>query len=361
MALSSDGNYLYVSDWGNRRISKWRLDGTHVLDIPAGGRFEGFLGPSGIACREDRVYVADSLRGTVEVFDSSGNYLGPLIEEGLNEPEGLAVDGDRLLIADGARIHRVDLVSGELKLEAYLGEGPHRITSVFPDDNGNLAVSDFDNDRIVLLTPLSTLYGGLDVTLDRVRADSFPDIVVDLTVRDRSGNPISGLDSSNFRVYDGARPVGEPVLDWRSSEDNGVSVVSVVDPSGGSEGIGSLFRGVDELIDAFIPGDDFALVKATENPVLYEVAMGAGPEAFYADLTRNPGGPRGAWDESLRLAATRLAPERKRKAIVALVSNAPAAAAFDRYGLVETVRLLANNGIGFFSDICRRGGRQSRI
>lgn len=360
MALSTDGNFVYISDWGNRRVAKWSLDGTHVLNLEAGGRFQGFEGPSGIACTGDRVYVADSLRGTIDVFDPSGNYLGPLIEEGLTAPEGLSIQGDYLLAADGSEILRINLQSGELGLEASLGPGKHRITSVFPDDNGNLAVCDFDSDRIVLLTPLSTLYGGLDVTLDRVRADAFPDLVVDISVRDRQGHPISGLDASNFRVYDGELSLGQPTLDWSSSdspEESTVSIVAVTDLSGSRTDIQSLLRGVDDLAAALISGDSLSLVGAGDNAVVQDLAPEKGVEAISALMESSVGDRPVFWDEALRLAATRIVPERRRKSVVAFVNRPPTSTAFDRYGLVETARLMANNGIIFYpvySDISLR-------
>ena len=348
MALSPDGAYVYISDWGNRRVAKWSMDGQHVLNLQAGGRFAGFEGPSGVACDGDRVFVADSLRGTVDVFDPSGNYLGPLISEGVTAPEGLSIFEDDLLIADGSRVHRVDLDSGELTMETDLGPGDHRITTVFPDENGNLAVADFDADRIVLLTPLSTLYGGMDVTLDRVRADSYPDIVVDLTVKDRRGQPISGLDATNFRVFDGNQSLGSPLMDWSSSADDSLTIAALTDLSGDERDLSSLINGLDDLAGALQTGDSLSLVSAGVNPTVHDVTPGEGREA-YMNLVGSPIGRRPVkWDEALRLAATRIVPERERKAVVAFVTAAPGEGAFDRYGLVETARLMANNGIVFY-------------
>jgi len=342
MALSPEGDFVYISDWGNRRVTKWSLDGDYILS------FGGFEGPSGIVCDGDRVYVADSLKGSISVFDPSGNYLGPLLEEGLSSPEGLSLlDGD-LLIADGNEIKRVDLLSGELSVEATLGAGEHRITSAFTDDNGNLAVSDFNANRIVLLTPLSTLYGGLNVTLDRVRGDAYPDIVVDLTVRDRRGHPISGLDASNFRVFDGDLSLGQPELDWSSSGDTSVSLVAVTDLSGDDADVESLLQGVNDLSSALNASDSFSLVGAGVKSVVHDINPEKGLEAFKTLMEESVGSRPVLWDEALRLAATRTAPARNRKAVVAFVNRSPSATAFDRYGLVETARLMANNGVVFY-------------
>lgn len=355
MALSGDGNYVYISEWGNRRVSKWQLDGTFVLD------FGDFSGPSGIVCYENRVYVADSLAGRIEVFDPSGNYLGSLVDRGLDEPEGLSIQGDSLLIADGARIHQVNLISGEMKITSDFGEGKHRITTVFPDENGNLALSDFDAGRIVLLTPLSTLYGGLNIRLDRVRADAFPDMVIDLTVKDYSGQPISGLNESNFRVSDADIAIDQPILDWSSSEDFSVSVVSIMDLSGRDQDVQAFFDGIDEVLTALKSGDEFALVTASDQPVLFEIPEGSGLEAVYNHLENPLLSREFHWDETLRLAAMQIVPDRKRKAVIAFVANRPNENSFDTYGLVESARLMANNGIVFYPVYINENARSGEL
>ena len=355
LALSEDGAYVYVSDWGNRRVAKWSLSGEHVLSLDAGSVFGGFEGPSGVVCTRGRVYVADSLRGTIDVFDPSGNYLGLLIDEGLDAPEGLSLYNGKLLVADGSRVLTVDLDSGALSVEVSLGEGAHRITTVGPDDNGNLALADFDADRIVLLTPLSTLYGGLEVTLERVRADAFPQMVVDVTVRDRRGQPIVGLDSSNFRIFDKSLPIGEPVMDWSSSEDSSISVAAVLDLSGSAENVMSLVEGVADLSSGMTVEDSLSLVGAGGDSVFYDVPAGGGLDAASGLIDQAVGGGPVMWDEALRLAASRLMPQRQRKAVVAFVNRLPSADAFDRYGLVETARMMANNGMEFHVVYTRAG------
>ncbi|MCG8452854.1 MAG: hypothetical protein MI717_06715 [Spirochaetales bacterium] len=348
MALSNDQGYVYISDWGNRRVSKWNLEGEHVLDLGSDSRFSGFAGPAGIACYNNRVYVADSLKGSIEAFDDSGNYLGSLVSDGLNQPEGLAVVDDSLLIADGSAVRRVHLISGAMTVEATLGSGSHRMTSVFPDENGNWAASDFDANSIVLLTPLSTLYGGLEVVIDRVRADDFPRVAVDVSVKDRRGMPISGLDASNFRVFDGDFALGTPELDWRSSHDSRVSVAAVVDRSGAQGNLDDALQGLEDLISAMDENDQLSLIRTGESPTVRDMAVDSDAASLRAAVGEPLGiGPH-SWDESLRLAATRLVPARNRKAVVAFVTRQPSSDAFDRYGLVETARLMANNGIEFY-------------
>ncbi|OQX28647.1 MAG: hypothetical protein B0D92_07830 [Spirochaeta sp. LUC14_002_19_P3] len=348
MALSPDGYYVYISDWGNKRVSKWQNNGSHILNFTVSGNFSGFQGPSGIAAFGEKVYIADSIGARIEVFDTAGNYLGPLITEGLNKPEGMTIFNGNLLVADGANIYQVDTVSGEMSQFASLGGGDHRITTVFPDENGNLAVSDFNANRVVLLTPLSTLYGGLEVTLHRVMADAFPSIFVDFSVEDRAGNPIIGLKKKNFRFFDGNSEVGNPVIDWESSSASSVSIAVAVDTAGSAAQVRALLRGLDDVMNGLKTGDELTLIETTKNPTLFEIPAGGSANDFFQRMRSAAGNKAVSWDETLRLAANQIAPERNRKAVFAFVTVPPSSTAFDTYGLVETARLLANNGIVFY-------------
>jgi hypothetical protein len=105
--------------------------------------------------------------------------------------------------------------------------------------------------------------------------------------------------------------------------------------------------GVEDLTGALRADDAFSLVGAGTDAVVHDIRSDAGAAAF-TELLDNPAGNRPvAWDVALRLAATRIVPVRNRKAVVAFVNNEPPATAFDTYGLVETARLMANNGIIF--------------
>ena len=105
LAQDKDG-FLYVTDAGNKKVSKWTADGEFVL---AFGKsvypFPGFSMPSGIAVSEETVYVADQRAKAVYTFDRSGNYIETLTDARLKGPEGLFNRNDtELIVADGQMI-----------------------------------------------------------------------------------------------------------------------------------------------------------------------------------------------------------------------------------------------------------------
>jgi len=145
LAIDEDG-YLYVVDYGNRRICKFDPSGTFILSFGAKNYgFQGFISPTGIAARNGRIYAADSVLKQIFVFDRNGTYLGPLIQEGLHSPESLRFLSDgKLLAADSNRVILIDPDTAIIReLGAFRNASSVRITGAEMDINGNVLLADF--------------------------------------------------------------------------------------------------------------------------------------------------------------------------------------------------------------------------
>jgi len=124
IAVAPNGE-VYVADTWNHRIQKFSPDGRFITswgglaDVnnrdpqSAPGRF---WGPRSIALgRDGLVYITDTGNKRIQVFDANGQFIRTFgttgAEPGLfNEPTGLAIDGDELLVADAwnNRVQRLD-------------------------------------------------------------------------------------------------------------------------------------------------------------------------------------------------------------------------------------------------------------
>src|SRR5689334_15430073 len=140
LAFDPGGN-LCFSDTFNHCIR--RIDArSGVITTIAGTGERGLAGDGGPATRAlmnepyglviDRagsLYVADRLNGRVRRIDGKTGIITTLADEGLKEPNGLALDRDhrRLFIADVAdhRVRAVDLASGMMATFAGTGNGRH--------------------------------------------------------------------------------------------------------------------------------------------------------------------------------------------------------------------------------------------
>jgi DNA-binding beta-propeller fold protein YncE len=114
--------------------------------------------PTGVACQDDQVYVAETGRhrlliiepdGTVTTIGERGYGLGEF-----NFPAAIAIAGDTLWVGDtlNFRIQRISLSSGKAlsafgQLGDSSGETP-RIKGIAVDGNGNLWVSDALLDQV---------------------------------------------------------------------------------------------------------------------------------------------------------------------------------------------------------------------
>jgi DNA-binding beta-propeller fold protein YncE len=113
VAVSPDGQWVYVADTWNHRIQKFSAGGTAIktwgtpnYDPVSSGHF-GLWGPRGIAVdSQGHVLVADTGNKRIIVYDADGNFISQFGGEGsapgqFDEPVGLALDAQgNLYVAD---------------------------------------------------------------------------------------------------------------------------------------------------------------------------------------------------------------------------------------------------------------------
>ena len=374
--LAADpGGFLFVVDYGNGRVAKYSPAGEFLLDF--GGStpaFPGLRSPTGIAVRDGRVYVADTLRKAIYVFDDSGNYLDSFGEGSLLGPEGLSFTGNtELLIADRRRVLAADTGTFDIR-EIYRSPRPAaRIVSAVLDSNGNVLAADFDASLVDVLSDPAVVYGGYFLEIERIRSDAFPVVEAEVYVRDRFGNPVVGLDQGNFyaseqivaerSVKEGeteARvrsetlaPVRELTLLGRESDTPGVSVALLVERSPGIDAYRTEVREAVESVAAGLgePSEAF-LVTAGRIPALQGTASGsAGGPVLARQAISSAVDPLWRFDAALRLSVSTLAAGLRRSAVVYVTTGTLNESGFEGSTLSELGTYLRNNGIRFYAVI----------
>jgi DNA-binding beta-propeller fold protein YncE len=289
------------------------------------------------------IYAADGVRKEIHRFDYNGSYLGPLEAEGLRGPESLRFTEDgRLLAADTNRVIIIDPQSSVVREAGLAGNSRVRITGADTDRNGNILAANFAGDEVSVLTRMDDMASGLFVQIERVVADRFPDITVEIQVQDRSRRPIVGLDGRNFLLSENSAAVNEQsFLDAAYlSGQSDIALLMERSPA-------ALAYRDDMAIaarDAAASAEGVIVVSAGEQPVLStgDLAQAArGSAASYS--------PRWHFDQGLRLAATSLLTGEKKRAVVFVTTGVLGNDAFSRYGLSELTAYLANNGIVFYA------------
>ncbi len=372
IATDSSG-FLFVVDYGNGRVVKYSPKGEYLLEFgkSSTSSFPGFRSPSGIAVREGRVYVADTVLRAVYVFDDSGNYTDTLAEGYLIAPEGLSFFAGELLIADKRRVAALDIGTRELREIYRSSRADARIVSAVRDVNGNIVASDFDASVVEILSDPAVVYGGYFVEIERIRPDAFPVVEADVYVRDRFGNPIVGLDQGNFyaserivttkNVKEGeteARvrsesmvPVTELTLLGRGSDSSDLAAAVLVERSPQMDSYRTEVRqAVENTVASLGAGAETILVTAGRVPAMIAGSTGTsgGPSLARQALSAATD-PSWRFDTSLRLAVSHLAANPKRTAVVYITTGGVREEGFESASLAELGAYLRNNGIRFYT------------
>ncbi len=172
VAVSPDGQFVYVADTWNHRIQKFTaagepvaMWGRGVYHVTLGDPF-ALWGPRGIAVDgAGRVFVADTGNKRVVVYDAEGNFLAQFGGVGmgpgqLDEPVGIAVDSNgNVYVADtwNQRIQVFASADGGLtwgvvsqwEVAAWYGESLENKPLLAVDKAGHLFVTDPEAGRVL--------------------------------------------------------------------------------------------------------------------------------------------------------------------------------------------------------------------
>ena len=159
VAVSPDGQFVYVSVLNNSAVNKYKQDGTFVSGSAGKGSKPGeFNEPSGISVDKDgNLYVADAWNGRIQKFDAKGKFLLEIggVKGGFYSPRNVSVNKYGVVyVADTgtSRIHRFDTegtrmgnpVGGAGKALGKFGE----VFGIAFDSKGRVYAADAGNRRI---------------------------------------------------------------------------------------------------------------------------------------------------------------------------------------------------------------------
>ncbi len=343
--------YLYVTDQGNRRVSKFDYGGNYILSFGGvRGELESLNEPTGIHAVNDVVYVADKKRAEILVFDESGNFIRSIGNDYLEQPEGISTyKPGQLLVADENKVLLFDIET-ESFFPLVLPEGPRpKVIQAARDMNDNLLLADFNQNSVSMHADFSRMYSGLFVSINQVNSDRFPKIFLDLTVERRDGSPFIGLEQENFYLTEGRYAVEGMSLEGAVDQSNFAEVSLLIEGSElMGERINEISRMVAQLTDELLPEGLVHVVLAGLNPVM-QVENSGDPQVIRAAALRGSFSSEWRFDQGLRLAVPPLLSGGERRAVVFLNSGRLAQNAFDSYELIHLADYLLHNNVTFYS------------
>jgi len=350
LAIDEDDGYLYVVDYGNRRICKYDPDGVFILSF--GYRnpvFSGLLSPTGITVYRGIIYAADNSAKAIFMFDPNGNYLGRFAAEGLTGPESIRLLSDgTFLVADGNRVLQIDPASAIVRELGLAGGQNTRITDAGMDKNGNILAANFNAGEVSVMTRFDDLASGFFVQIRNIHTQRFPVVTVELTVEDRLRRSIAGLDNNNFLLTEGGVPVENQRLVTAGFRYQGADISLLVERSQAAlalrDELGAATRDISRALQEMGNSNIVSVISAGSQPVRerHEISLESAVRGTSDSYSR-----RWRFDLGLRLAATDLLTAAAKRSVVYIGSGDIGELAFEQYSLSEMAAYLANNGVAF--------------
>lgn len=222
---------VYVADSGNRRVQKFDHEGKFLFAFGADDQGRALKYPAGLALYAggagiagggaadsldpSMIFVADRDDRRILGYDLDGNFLDELRPDLLKQPRGLHIQGQRMLVADEqSGVWLYDLQKRSWSALPPLRDetdAPVRIKQPFAarmDAYGTIHVADYGLNRVLTLVPRGLRIANLDMRIQRVDVRDFPNVAVFVTLKNRLGDPVRGLQRSDFVLNENDRRMG---------------------------------------------------------------------------------------------------------------------------------------------------------
>lgn len=160
MGVTVANDRIYISDTNKKRVQIFDYEGNSVKTFGTWGANPGqFQFPYGIAGdSKGNIYVADLYNGSVSKFDKEGKFLGLFAEKNSTEkvfeaPAGVTIKNDLVYVTD-VRQHTLKIFNLQGNLVKQIGSKgvqPGQLNApngVAVDNNGTMYVTDTGNQRI---------------------------------------------------------------------------------------------------------------------------------------------------------------------------------------------------------------------
>ena len=350
-------NNIYVADFGNARVSVFSFEGKPLFHFgEKNDSFSGFIAPSGLCVIGDFVYVADSIKGAIYVFDTAGNYIEELLSENsFKAIESMREWNGNILLSSLSKAYLVDVKLAIIHELVSLGNAPTKITCATPDANGNILLADFKNETVEVTSRISELAGGFFVTIKRVFSNNFPKVEMEVLVENRNREQIVGLEGLNFTVTENHNSVLDYSLDGAGFFGEGCDIAILLERSPRMDGEKvAVDKAIKEIALAMRGKGKISIFSASNTPSKEGEYF---PEDIIDYIPRFKAGSSDNWkfDLGLRLASSSLLKAQARRAVIFLSFNDLKEENFGTYGLNELSSYMANNNIRFYSISLKEG------
>ncbi|BBM89958.1 hypothetical protein COTS27_01676 [Spirochaetota bacterium] len=286
---------LWVADSGNARLQVFSKDGTWIRSVGKKGSASGeYLYPTRLIYEPTRqyFYVLDSMNNRIQVLDESGIPLYTMGEDNLSTPLDLktvphypqlllVLDRNNVWLVDTEerRFTPIDLVVRtsvasddeiETASEVQVDFADNLYRALHINEHGMIYLANGKTGKIDAFNPYEFTSANAYITAERVDTSQFPDIKVEVSVRDPRGRPINGLRQNNFFLAEQGAPQKFLSRELTAEFNRLAVIIEAAPPS---------FRQTPVITDFFDELMTTLPAEVSVLPVIYGAVSAGGPVA----------------------------------------------------------------------------------
>ena len=339
---------IYIIDSGNHRVAKFTSDGEFLFNIGAKGEgMKEFVNPSGLVYHNELLYVADRDNHRIHVLDKNGTHQYFITQDFIRYPNDLYFDSARRLIV----ICKDDIWIYEQKKDLWYpfyrnGTNLNQPLSITQNNNKVFYIADFFNSNVYLLNSTKSRYQNLNATIERVLFRKHPTIHLLVSILNKKGEAVQGLQIDNFEVFENGSKVFNLSLDNTKSRNNNFDYIILNDKSiSMNKYHNDRIQVLDTIFSQKINGiDEFGLVEFARE-IQYEYELGTSRLTLLDKVSHKDYQKGKYFSKALYKSITALINRLSNKHIIILTSGDIADEEYMHYSLDHIVSYAINNHV----------------
>ncbi len=349
--LIDDDDNLYVNDSGNKRINKYRDNGEFLFSFGrATNNVEGLISPAGMFFNNGMIYVVDRDTNKILIFDKNGNKLDSFGEEYLDKPYDITMDNlGRFLIVCKDKLwayeennnlwYQIDAVGRRLK----------RGMSIISDKDSNILLTDFDTSRLMVLSLERERYANLNVNIERIFSNKYPDVHVAVSVEKDDGSAITNINNQNLAIYENGKLVPIIGTGYTELKNRNSDIAIVYDRSNRMVQNTPEFKKVLEswLVNAS-PSTSFSFVSSHMNNAVLESDFNASRLSLLDSLDSKYSVEYTDIGDAIKYATYNMLNRFSKKSIILVTDGYETGKDFEKFRLSDCVELARNNDVKIY-------------
>ena len=349
--LFDDNEDLYVVDSGNRRINKYRKNGDILFSFGGGENKDiNLIHPAGMFYYNDKIYVCDKGNNKVIVFDKSGNYISTFGEGKLKKPYDITRDKfGRFLILCEKKMWGYEEDNALWYVIDAMGNRLERGISLVLDKENNILVTDYNTSRLFVFSNERERYTNLNVNIEKIFSQNFPDVHVVLNVEKDDFMVPKGITAGNVTVFENSKIVNVIGETYTQLRDDNTDILIIYDKN---EGMKKYSKDFNLIADRWLrnkkKNTSVGFISINKSEAILEEDFNSTRLSVLESINNKESASYTDKGAAIKYGIYHMLKRFSKKAIVLVTNSLETGRDFERFELENCLALARNNNIPIY-------------